>query len=142
MDTDQIDIQSLVHRYCDALCLRNCDAWVATFAKDGMWNSGHGEVVGHTELSAAILRIMEIFQHVLQLTHNGEVTVNGDVAHGRWYVTEYGLTAKGKQTFYVAHYDDDYRRTSEGWKFQSRVVTWHYHGEPDLTGIFGPPPGY
>jgi ketosteroid isomerase-like protein len=142
MSSDQIEIQELVHRYCDALCQRDRDAWVATFAEDGMWTSGRGEVVGRDALSDAFLRVMELFQHVLQLTHNGEVKVDGDTAHGRWYITEYGLTAKGRHTFYIAHYDDDYRRTTEGWRFTRRIVTWHYHGEPDLTGTFGPPPGY
>jgi hypothetical protein len=113
MPSDRIEIQELVHRYCDALCRRDCDAWVATWAEDGLWNSGRGEV-----------------------------EVDGDTAHGRWYITEYGLTAKGRRTFYIAHYDDDYRRTAEGWRFARRIATWPYHGEPDLTGTFGPPPGY
>ena len=33
----------------------------------------------------------------MQLTHNGQVSVDGDRATGRWYVTEYGLTAKGRK---------------------------------------------
>jgi hypothetical protein len=100
-----------------------------------MWNSGRGEVVGHGALSDAFLQIMELFQHVLQLTHNGEVNVDGDAAHGCWYITEYGLTAKQRRTFYIAHYDDDYRRTADGWKFQRRTVTWHYHYRP--TSVSG-----
>jgi ketosteroid isomerase-like protein len=87
MSSDQIEIQELVHRYCDALCQRDRDAWVATFAEDGMWNSGRGEVVGRDALSDAFLLVMELFEHVLQLTHNGEVKMDGDTAHGRWYVT-------------------------------------------------------
>lgn len=142
MASDQTQIRSLVHRYCDALCKRNREAWIATFAEDGVWNTGRGEVAGHVALSDAFARIMELFQHVLQLTHNGEVNVDGDAAHGRWYITEYGLTAKQRRTFYIAHYDDDYRRTADGWRFQRRIATWLYHGEPDLRGTFGPPPGY
>jgi hypothetical protein len=132
----------LAHRYSDALCQRDHDAWVATFATDGVWDSGRGEVVGRDALSAAFLRIMELFAHVLPLAHNGVVNVIGDTAHGRWYHTEYGLTTKGRRTFYIVHYDDEYRRTAEGWRFSRRAATWHYHDAPDLTGHFGPPPGY
>jgi ketosteroid isomerase-like protein len=142
MSLDRLEVAELVHRYCDALCRRDHDAWVHTFAETGVWNSGRGEVVGHDALSAAFLKIMALFEHVLQLTHNGEVEVSGDTARGRWYITEYGLTSKGRRTFYIVHYDDDYLRTAEGWRFASRVVTWHYHGDPELTGMFGPPPGY
>jgi ketosteroid isomerase-like protein len=142
MPSDRIEIQELVHRYCDALCRRDREAWVATWAEDGVWNVGRGEVVGQDALSEAFLRIMELFEHVLQIIHNGEASVDGDVARGRWYITEYGLTAKGRRTFYIAHYDDAYLRTAHGWRFARRRATWHYHGEPDLTGVFGPPPGY
>jgi len=139
---DRFEISDLVHRYCDALCERDIDAWVGTWARDGVWNVGRGPVAGHGELSLAFRRIMALFDHVIQLTHNGEVAVAGDGAKGRWYVTEYGLTAKGRKTFYIGHYDDQYRRTPDGWRFDRRIVTWHYHGEPDLGGVFGPPEGY
>jgi hypothetical protein len=60
---------------------------------------------------------MELFAHVLPLAHNGAVNVIGDTAQGRWYLTEYGLTTKGRRTFYIVHYDDEYRRTAAGWRF-------------------------
>lgn len=140
--TDRIAIGELVHRYCDSLCVRNRDAWVATFAEDGVWDVGRGPVVGMAALAQSFDRIMELFDHVLQLTHNGESHVSGDQASGRWYITEYGLTAKGRRTFYIGHYDDTYVRTAESWRFARRLATWHYHGLPDLSGTFGPPPGY
>jgi hypothetical protein len=52
-----------------------------------------------------------------QRDRDGEAQVGGDTARGRWYITEYGLTTKGRRTFYIAHYDDDYLRTTEGWRF-------------------------
>ena len=91
MSPDRIEIAGLVHRYCDALCRRDQDAWVRTFAEPRSWNNGRGEVVGHEALSAAFLKIMAPFEHVLQLTHNGEVEVDGHMARGRWYIMEYGL---------------------------------------------------
>lgn len=139
---DRAEIGELVHRYCDALCRRNEEAWVATWTEDGNWDIGRGAVVGREDLRGAFRKIMELFDHVIQLTHNGEIELHGDHGRGRWYVTEYGTTAKGQRVFYIAHYDDEYRRTSAGWRFSRRVGTWHYHGDPDLTGEFGAPAGY
>ena len=102
MSPDQIVIEELVHGYCDALSRRDHDAWVETFAEAGVSNSGPGDVVGHDAFSAAFLRITALFAHVLQLTHKDETKVDGDTARGHWYITEYGITAKGKAAFYIA----------------------------------------
>ena len=82
MSPDRTEIGELVHRYCDALCQRDRDAWVGTFAETGVWTIGRGAVVGHDALSAAFLKIMALFEHVIQLTHSGEVKLDGDTARG------------------------------------------------------------
>ncbi|MBT3330149.1 MAG: nuclear transport factor 2 family protein [Rhodospirillaceae bacterium] len=140
--SDRIAIQELVHRYCDALCHRNHSALVDTFAADGVWDIGQGEVVGRDALSDKFRKVFELFEHVIQLTHNGEVKLDGNTAQGRWYITEYGLTTKGRRTFYICHYDDEYRRTADGWRFSRRTGVWHYQDAPDLSGQFGPPAGF
>jgi ketosteroid isomerase-like protein len=136
---DRFEIEELVHRYCHALCERNLENLVATFADDGIWDVGRGEVTGRIELLSAFEKVFALFDHVIQLTHNGEVSLKGDCATGRWYMTEYGLTAKGRRIFYIGHYEDEYRRTEVGWKFTRRTGIWHYHDAPDLSGHFGPP---
>ena len=140
--SDRIAIQELVHRYCDALCQRDLGALLDTFTNDGIWDIGQGPVVGRDALSDKFHKVFELFDHVIQLTHNGEVKLDGDTAQGRWYMTEYGLTAKGRRTFYIVHYDDEYRRTGNGWRFSRRTGVWHYQDAPDLSGHFGPPPGF
>ena len=94
---DKVAIGELVHRYCDSLCQRDLDGWVTTFADDGVWDIGRGEVIGRSALSDAFRTIMSLFAHVIPLAHNGEVHVSGNTAHGRWYHTEYGLTTKGRR---------------------------------------------
>ena len=140
--SDRIAIQELVHRYCDALCQRDLGALLDTFTNDGIWDIGQGPVVGRDALSDKFCKVFELFDHVIQLSHNGEVKLDGSTAQGRWYMTEYGLTAKGRRTFYIAHYDDEYRRTGDGWRFSRRKGDWHYQDAPDLSGHFGPPPGF
>lgn len=140
--SDRIAIQELVHRYCDALCQRDLGALVDTFTIEGIWDVGQGPVVGRKALSEKFRKVFELFDHVIQLTHNSEITIEGELAKGRWFVTEYGLTAKGRRIFYIVHFDDEYRRTDDGWRFSRRTATWHYQDAPDLSGHFGPPPGF
>ena len=80
--SDRIAIQELVHRYCDALCQRNHGALVDTFTSDGIWDIGQGEVVGRDALSEKFRKVFELFEHVVQLTHNGEVKLDTDTAQG------------------------------------------------------------
>ena len=96
MSPDQIEIEKLVHCYCDALCRRDHDAWVETLAEAAVSNGGPGDVVGHNALSAAFLRIMALFAHVLQLTHKDETKVDGDTSRGHWYITDVRPYCEGK----------------------------------------------
>ncbi len=139
---DLEDIRRLVHRYADAASRDDRDAWVATWSDDGVWEIGRGPVSGRAAISAAFDRAMDLFEAVVQLAHNGEATVDGDRAAGRWYMSEATLTRSGKRALYFGYYDDVYVRTAAGWRFASRRLTWLYQGPPDLTGVFGPPPGY
>lgn len=143
MSSDDVEaIRSLVHRYADAACRDDHEAWVGTWADDGVWEIGRGPVVGRAAIAAAFARAMGLFEAVVQLAHNGEATVDGDRATGRWYMSEATLTHTGKRALYYGYYDDVYVRTAAGWRFASRRLTWLYQGPPDLTGAFGPPAGY
>lgn len=136
------EIRALVHRYCDAITHGDERQWIETWTDDGVWNIGRGDIVGRDSLVAAYRKAMGLFDHVVQLTHNGTASIDGDNATGRWYITEHGRSLKGTLFFYICHYDDQYRKTETGWRFARRMGTWHYQGEPDLRGTFGPPPGY
>ena len=56
---------------------------------------------------------------------------------------EFAKARSGTTLFYLGHYDDTYARGDDGeWRFASRTLNWLYQGPPDLSGAFGPPPGY
>ena len=138
-------IRTLVHRYADAVCRDDHDAWLDTWADDATWEIGRGPVVGRAAIGAAFGRAMDLFEAVVQLAHNGSADLDGsdpDRATGRWYMSEACRTRSGKTLHYLGYYDDRYVRTAEGWRFASRRLTWLYQGPPDLGGTFGPPPGY
>lgn len=140
--SDEAAVRALVHRYADAVCRHDVAAWSDTWAPDAVWEIGRGPVRGRADITAAFERAMGLFDAVVQLALNGECRLDGDSGHGRWYMSESARTATGKNLHYLGYYDDRYVRTADGWRFAARTLTWLYQGPPDLSGTFGPPPGY
>ena len=141
---DDAMIGRLVHRYCDAVCSRDDEAWAATWADDAVWNIGRGPVEGRAAILEAYQRAMGLFDSVNQVVLNGAADLDHDAGRGagRWYMNEIGLAKSGARIFYLGHYDDTYVRVDDEWVFESRTLYWLYQGPPDLQGTFGPPPGY
>ena len=135
-------IRDLVHSYCDHVCKNDQKSGLELWTSDAVWDIGRGPVQGHDALRQAIQTSMELFEAVNQMTFNGTATTSGDSGEGRWYICEFAKAKSGKALFYLGHYDDTYQKGTEGWKFSSRTLTWLYQGPPDLSGAFGPPPGY
>ncbi len=135
-------IRGLVHRYADAVCGADHDRWLATWSEDAVWEIGRGPTVGRDQIGAAFARAMSLFESVVQLVHNGQAEVEGDRGSGRWYMSEVSRTRSGKNLLYLGAYDDHYVRTDGTWRFARRQLNWHYQGPADLSGTFGPPPGY
>jgi hypothetical protein len=138
-------IGRLVHRYCDAVCVGDVDAWVETWAEDAVWEIGRGPVRGRPAIRSAFERAMGLFESVNQITFNGsaELDHRAGTGAGRWYMGEFGRAGSGMNLFYLGFYDDTYVRDEEGrWRFASRTLTWLYQGPPDLSGGFGAPTGY
>ncbi|MDH4144599.1 MAG: nuclear transport factor 2 family protein [Acidimicrobiia bacterium] len=139
-------IRALVFRYADAVCRGDVDAWRATWADDAVWEIGRGPAEGIDAIVAAFERAMGLFDSVVQIALSGEASLGagGDTATGRWYMQEHSCTRSGHRLLYLGYYDDEYVRdeaTGE-WRFARRELAWLYQGDPDLSGTFGPPPGY
>lgn len=142
---DDALIGRLVHRYCDAVCSGDTAAWTETWAADGVWEIGRGPVEGRDAIRAAYEKAMGLFESVNQLSFNGAADLDhqAGTGSGRWYMCEFAKARSGATLFYLGHYDDTYVREGEDdWRFKSRTLTWRYQGPPDLSGVFGPPPGY
>lgn len=140
MSIDPID--ELIHRYADAVCRRDTDTWAATWAEDAVWNIGRGDVVGRPAIRDAYERAMGLFANVVQTALNGAAVLGETEGEGRRYMMEHSQTRSGRGLLYLGYYDDRYVLTDEGWQFESRRLTWLYQGPPDLSGTWGPPPGY
>jgi ketosteroid isomerase-like protein len=135
--TDRELLAELVHRYADAVVHRDGEQWAATWAEDATWVLGPGrEVVGRTAIVELWQGAMGRFDAVVQNVVNGEVTVDGDTASGRWYIMEHFRKSSGEPGILLAFYDDTYVRAGIGWLFASRRLSAQYQGPPDLSAPF------
>ncbi len=137
---DRIAIADLIHRYCDAVCRRDADAWSATWADDAVWDLGRGEVSGRETIVETWTAAMGRYANVVQNAMNSTAAVDGSRATGRVYVMEHARAADGPAQVLLAWYDDEYVRDQQrGWLFGSRRLRVLYRGPGDLSGPFSIP---
>lgn len=129
---DELAVRDLVARYSDAVCRRDADAWIATWAEDCRWDLGRGRLTEGRDATLALWsRSLERYPWVGQLTPTGTVTLDGDTATGSWWLLELNRLADGTGTLHFGHYDDAYVRTPDGWRFALRRLTMVYRGPLD-----------
>lgn len=58
----------------------------------------------------------EYSMHTMQMP---ELAVEGDTATGQWYLLLYYVAADGTDGFAFGWYEDEYRRTADGWKISA-----------------------
>ena len=139
--TDRDEIVELVHRYSDAVCRKDREQWAACWSEDAWWDLGKGRLTrGRDGIVAFWQAAVDGLHVVVQLVHNGAVTIDGDAASGRWYVSEHMERGNGVKGILLAWYDDTYVRVEGRWLFASRSLGSLYHGPPDLSGAFTPLP--
>jgi ketosteroid isomerase-like protein len=139
--SDRDDIVDLVHRYSDAVCRKDRPQWAATWADDAWWDLGKGRLTtGRDEIVEFWQKAVDGLVVVVQVVHNGTVSIDGDTATGRWYVSEHLERGNGVKGMLLAWYDDTYVRRDGQWLFASRKLGSLYHGAPDLSGTFTPLP--
>ena len=138
--SDRDEIAELVHRYCDAVTRLDPAAWASTWADDAWWDLGKGRLTtGKAAIVAYWHDAIAQMEMVVQMAHNGSVTIDGDTASGRWYISEHVQRKSGELGILLAWYDDTYARHEGAWRFTSRKLTALYHGPPDLSAGFTHP---
>jgi ketosteroid isomerase-like protein len=144
---DRVEIEALRAEFTDAVMMRDGNRLASLFTQDGAVRMPHIGVaaVGPQALRAAAARLQSQWVFFVQNTHPGPVTVEGDIAWGRAYISELAGLTDGTSSLNYAIYHDRYRRTSEGWKFTERIYEIRYASttspadsappDPDATNV-------
>jgi len=96
------------------------DALAELFTEDAIWDGG---MLGFAETREGIreffVRASDVVGFAVHGVSNPLIEIEGDCARGRWYLHQ-PLTLKGTESCFwlCAQYQDEYVRTSAGWRFQ------------------------
>jgi ketosteroid isomerase-like protein len=135
---DELALRNLMARYADAVNRRDADAWVATWAADGVWNLLGNPVSGRDNILALWQQMMGSFEFALMLPSSCLFQVEGNTASGHWYLHEYTRDLQGNASTVLSRYLDTYVKQGGQWLFQSRSYGFIYNGPADLSGTYTP----
>ncbi|MCR9103915.1 MAG: nuclear transport factor 2 family protein [Gammaproteobacteria bacterium] len=136
---DEIALRNLMARYVDAVNRYDADAWIATWAEDGVWNLMGNPVQGRDNILALWQQMMASFEYALLLPSSCLFEFQGDSATGHWYLHEYSRDLDGNKGTLISRYNDTYVKVKGQWLFQSREYCFIYNGPPDFSGDFTRP---
>jgi ketosteroid isomerase-like protein len=148
---DLLAITSLVARFDDAVNRRDATEFATLWADDAVWEIGEPMPM-HVQ---GAHNIIDTWRHMLGSTNwlfrgsfAGVVTVDGDVAFGRWPCIETGNFVDGKGYDNRALYEDRYVKHGGHWRFHHRRYLYLWLSNEPLPGApvplgaeLGPPSG-
>lgn len=114
---DVREIEQLKHRYFRALDSKDWDVFADCLAPDVVADYGGLAFGDRDELTAYMRANLGPGMITLHQAHHPEIEVSGDLATGRWYLFDKVLVpAHDFALEGAAFYDDEYRRTPDGWR--------------------------
>jgi ketosteroid isomerase-like protein len=135
-ETDELAIRDLVARYIDAVNRYHQPDWAATWSETASWNLMGMEVEGRASIVELWAGAMSSFEFALMMLNSGTLTIDGDNAKGRWYITEHIKPKDGDPALTLGVYDDEYRRENGQWLFSRRHYNVMYQGPADYSGNY------
>lgn len=133
---DRIEIERLRGEFTDAVMQHEYDRLASLFTNDGAIRMPHAnaEAIGREAVRAAAEGLQGSWDFFVQTTHAGSISLDGDTAAGRAYISEFGRLHGGDSYRNCGIYHDRYRRTPDGWRFVERVYEVRYVDTTPLPG--------
>lgn len=130
---DREEIRDLRHSFAWFLETSNPDALADLFAEDGVIDTGPwGRMEGQDAIRRGYGRAYSGMPRftALHAVTNGRITVDGDRADGVWYLLDLSLREPDvNPVTLVALYEEQYRRVSGEWKYQSLKLNYLWSAE-------------
>lgn len=139
---DAIAIRELVSSYAASAGQRDFAAMRATFSDDAKVHGlaealgEQGPLAGPDEIVGFISKVMERSASVTQFPHVSNIAIDRDAATAGCDIVEYVKRRDGAGFIVmVGHYDDKFTRTSEGWRFSERNLTFRIYQQVADGGL-------
>lgn len=92
------------------------------FVEDGVWDAGSfGRADGREAIHALFSE--NPYPFGLHRVSNQNIYVNGDTATGEWHLLCPSIVGENQSIWIGGMYNDEFIRTSDGWKFKKLKVT-------------------
>lgn len=131
---DELAIRNLVARYSDAVNRRDAEAWGNCWTEDAVWKIMGMAPEGRETIVGLWSQFMGGFPFVVQMPSECLITLNGDEATVRAYLTETGKGPDGSGMLTLGVYHDRVRREADAWRFTERSFHAMYSGPMDMSG--------
>ena len=121
-------LKALYCLYCDENY--DADGIASLFVADGVWDGGESR--GRHEGREAIRRFFaekarNTYSFAVHDVLNPLIMVDGDKAHGSWYLLMAATLTEGNQAIWSAgRYEEDYVRAGSEWKFQNLTIGFFF----------------
>ncbi|MFC4540331.1 nuclear transport factor 2 family protein [Halosolutus amylolyticus] len=128
-------IRKLRYEYASTVDTHNWDRFITLFTEDAtiefpQQNVEQTPFIGRDEIESFGRLMDELLTFSAHMMHNPLIDVDGDEASGIWYVAVPEVTPDGP-VLIQGRYEDQYRCTSDGWKFDSTEIYYDYRVSPD-----------
>jgi ketosteroid isomerase-like protein len=123
---DKIDIQETISRYHEAGSIADVDSLIETFLPDGIWEVPNLKIrcEGHADMRKTMTALLAPFEYLVQVNAPAIIAVDGDTATARSIIRECAKFRERPGLIdVVGQFNDELRRTSDGWKFAHRTFT-------------------
>ena len=122
-EADALAISRLIDEYIDAVSRGDVEAFGRCWTAEGRWTGPGLDCEGIFAIRSAFGKMRGRINGAEQTVIEGDVEIDGDRATGSWQIHEAIVDRDGSERERVGRYDDEYRRTRDGWKFTRRAFT-------------------
>ena len=123
---DKVEIQETISRYHEGGSKTDWDQLLATFVPDGVWEVPALRILsqGHAAIRDAMIDLMAPIEYLVQINAPAIIAVDGDTAAARSLIRECAkFRGQSGLVDVVGQFNDELKRTSDGWKFARRTFT-------------------
>ena len=127
--SDVLELRNLVARLAQLADTGELDEYIQIFTEDASWESatlgtrrGHADILqGARERRAS--GVSGPGAHTLHVITTTSIQLAGDAATGQSYFLFYVNAHEAPELSIMGIYDDEFRRTPQGWKLARRVIS-------------------
>jgi len=132
---DHLSIKQLRYSYCYAMDEQDWDSLETLFTPDATLDyGGLGTYSGQEGIREFAETVVESqLRATAHAVHNPVLSIKGDTATGKWYVTSPILFEDGTGGFRWGRYNESYRRLETGWKISALTLRFLFATDFDKT---------